>query len=46
MWSNWISSILGDGADVARDRLAHLDLRLAAQQVEVAGLDRLLASPT
>ena len=32
---------LGDGADVARDRLAHLDLRLAAQQVQVPGLDRL-----
>ena len=34
---------LGDGADVARDRLVHFDLRLAAQQVEVAGLDRLAA---
>src|SRR5436189_39764 len=32
---------LGDGADVARQRLVHLDLCLSAQQEQVPGLDRL-----
>src|SRR5439155_1172448 len=32
---------LGDGADVARQRLVHLELCLSAQQEQVPGLDRL-----
>ena len=43
MWSNWISSILAMAQMSPGTASLDLDLRLAAQQVEVPGLDRLPA---